>query len=96
MKTKMDPNQQPEENNAKPGKKKKKTQAKAPKRDLTKWYDNADAKIALKISDSTLARLRKDQKIPFTKVGNKYYYPRDYFDKSLMQKLENKHLIDNN
>lgn len=78
----------------KAGKGKSKNSKKAPKKDLTMWYDNTDAKIALNISDSTLARYRKKNIIPFTKVGNKFYYPRTYFEDSLMNKLANKHLIE--
>ncbi|MDP2159058.1 MAG: helix-turn-helix domain-containing protein [Flavobacterium sp.] len=63
------------------------------KKNLTLWYDNADAKMALNISDSTLSRLRKAEKIPFLKIGGKYYYPRDYFEKSMLQQVQHKHLI---
>jgi hypothetical protein len=45
------------------------------------------------ISDSTLLRYRKEKKIPFTKLGGRFLYPKAFFTKSLMEKLENKHLL---
>lgn len=63
------------------------------KKILTLWFDNADAKMVLNISDSTLTRLRKNGKIPYTKVGNKYYYPRAYFEQTMLIQVRNKHLI---
>jgi predicted site-specific integrase-resolvase len=45
------------------------------------------------ISDSTLARYRKEDKIPFTRLGGRFLYPKHYFTKSLMEKMENKHLL---
>lgn len=43
------------------------------------FYDSADLKRLLKISDKTLYRMRKRKKIPFRKLGNKYFYPKKYF-----------------
>ena len=57
------------------------------------WYDSADVMKLYNISDSTLARFRKNNTIPFTKLGGRYLYPKSYFSKSLMQKMENKHLL---
>ncbi len=57
------------------------------------WYDSADVMKLYNISDSTLARFRKNSTIPFTKFGGRYLYPKSYFSKSLMQKMENKHLL---
>ena len=57
------------------------------------WYDGADVMQLYNISESTLARFRKEKKIPFTKFGGRYLYPKAYFIKSLMEKLENKHLL---
>lgn len=57
------------------------------------WYDNADVKRVLNISDSTLARYRKTNKVPFTKVGNKILYPKSFFNQSLKKKLTNPHLM---
>ncbi|TGN24604.1 helix-turn-helix domain-containing protein [Empedobacter tilapiae] len=45
-----------------------------------KFYDNADLKSLLNVSDRTLYRMRKMNKIPFFKVGNKYYYPKQFFN----------------
>lgn len=60
-----------------------------------KWYDNADVKRILNISDSTLARYRKNKVIPFVVLGKKYIYPGKFFDEILLDKVQNKHLIDN-
>jgi mRNA-degrading endonuclease HigB of HigAB toxin-antitoxin module len=58
-----------------------------------KWYDGADVKQLFNISDSTLARYRRENKIPFTKFGNKILYPESYFTSSLKKKMVNKHLL---
>jgi predicted site-specific integrase-resolvase len=73
---------------------KKKEKLKIDKKDLNLWYDNFDVMHILKISDSTLARYRKQEKIPFTKLGGKYFYPREFFENSMAAKMENKHLIE--
>ncbi len=64
-------------------KKEKKKKPKKPKRiqkDLTVLYDNFDAMRMLNISESTLYRLRKNEQIPFKKIGKKFYYPAPYFE----------------
>jgi hypothetical protein len=38
------------------------------------WIDNQDVMLKLKISDSTLRRLRMEGTIPYTRVRGKYYY----------------------
>lgn len=49
-----------------------------------KFYDNADLRSLLNVSDRTLYRLRKMNKIPFFKLGNKYYYPKEFFNKQAL------------
>ena len=73
---------------------KKREKAKSRKKILDSWYDNADVMQILKISESTLARRRKQEKIPYTELGGKYYYPREFFEKSMAAKMKNKHLIE--
>jgi hypothetical protein len=58
-----------------------------------KWYDGADVKQLFNISDSTLARYRRENKIPFTRFGNKILYPESFFTESLKKKMQNKHLL---
>ena len=58
-----------------------------------KWLDGADVKQMLHVSESTLWRYRKKNMIPFSKIGNKYVYPESYFTKSLVEKMENAHLL---
>ncbi|RZK51248.1 MAG: DNA-binding protein [Pedobacter sp.] len=38
------------------------------------WLDNADVKNLLKISDSSLYRLRKNKLLPATQIAGKWYY----------------------
>jgi predicted site-specific integrase-resolvase len=57
------------------------------------WLDNADVKRFYNISDSTLARYRRDGKIPYTKFGNKILYPQSFFNQSLKKKMVNQHLM---
>ncbi|MCF2218695.1 MULTISPECIES: helix-turn-helix domain-containing protein [Chryseobacterium] len=47
------------------------------------YYDSADVKRLLKISDSTLFRIRKSQNIPHVKIGKKIYYPKWFFNTAL-------------
>lgn len=46
------------------------------------YYDSADVKQLLNISDSTLYRMRKVKEIPFFKIGKKIYYPRLFFNQN--------------
>lgn len=64
-----------------------------PQRIEIRWLDSADVKIRFKISDTTLWRLRKENKIPYSKMGNKFVYPESYFTKSLVNKMKNAHLL---
>ncbi|WP_312902969.1 helix-turn-helix domain-containing protein [Chryseobacterium taichungense] len=47
------------------------------------YYDNADLKRMLNISDSTLLRIRRSKDIPYVRIGRKIFYPKwvfnDYF-----------------
>lgn len=45
-----------------------------------KFYDNADLKSLLNVSDKTLYRMRKTNKIPYIKFRNKFYYPKQFFN----------------
>ena len=58
-----------------------------------KWLDGADVKCQFNISDSTLARYRKNNTIPYSKLGNKYIYPESFFTQSLKKKMVNQHLM---
>jgi Helix-turn-helix domain len=87
-------NQSAVQKKTKPPKMKKKEKMKGSKKDLDLWYDNVDVMRILNISESTLARRRKQEKIPYTELGGKYYYPREFFEKSMVAKMKNKHLIE--
>lgn len=58
-----------------------------------KFYDNAEVKQLFNISDATLFRMRKENKIPYTLFGGKIIYPREFFTKSLYKTLKNPHLL---
>ena len=52
----------------------------------TKYYDNADLKILLKISDATIWRWRKNKILHFVKIGGKYYYRRKFINKLMEER----------
>lgn len=47
----------------------------------------AEVKRILKISDSTLRRMRNRNDIPFGKIGRSYYYPSNFFEKAFAKKV---------
>ena len=57
------------------------------------WLDAHDVKSRFNISDSTLWRYRKENKIPYSKFGNKILYPESFFTQSLKKKIINSHLL---
>lgn len=73
---------------------KKKENTKSRKKNLTMWYDSLEVRLLLNISESTLARRRKSGQIPYSELGGKFYYPREFFEKSMVAKMKNKHLIE--
>ena len=46
------------------------------------YYDSADVKQLLKISDRTLQRLRKSGEIPHIRIGRKIFYPKSFFSEA--------------
>ncbi|UPQ76753.1 helix-turn-helix domain-containing protein [Chryseobacterium nepalense] len=48
------------------------------KNNEVQYYDSADVKRLLNISDSTLFRIRKSQKIPYVRIGRKIFYPKSF------------------
>ncbi|MEZ4839792.1 helix-turn-helix domain-containing protein [Flavobacterium sp.] len=73
---------------------KKKVKYKSRKINKDMWLDNVDVMELLNISASTLARRRKSGQIPYVELGGKNYYPREFFEKSMVAKMKNKHLIE--
>lgn len=49
-----------------------------------RFYDSADLKHLLNVGDKTLYRMRKQGKIPYFKLGKKYFYPRSFFKKKAL------------
>lgn len=56
--------------------------------DEEQWLDSADIKMLFHFSDSKLYRLRKEQAIPYTKIGGRYHYPKSYFNNLLLAKVK--------
>jgi hypothetical protein len=52
------------------------------KKDANRWLTGADVKSILKISESTLRRMRNRNEIPYRKMGKSYYYPSAFFEKT--------------
>jgi len=44
------------------------------------YYDSADVKRLLNISDRTLHRLRKSKAVPYVRIGRKIFYPKSFFN----------------
>lgn len=55
-------------------------QLKKSKQEESPYYDSADVKRILNISDSTLHRIRKSKKIPYFRIGRKIFYPKWAFN----------------
>jgi len=55
-------------------------QVKKSKQQESPYYDSADIKRMLNISDSTLHRIRKSEKIPYFRIGRKIFYPKSVFN----------------
>jgi hypothetical protein len=55
-------------------------QLKKSKQHESPYYDSADIKRMLNISDSTLHRIRKSEKIPYFRIGRKIFYPKSVFN----------------
>lgn len=60
---------------------------------VSDWLDGTDVKTTFNISESTLARYRKSGDIPYAVFGKKYLYPKSFFEKSLVKKIVNAHLM---
>jgi hypothetical protein len=52
------------------------------KKDTNRWLTGADVKGILKISESTLRRMRNRNEIPYRKMGRTFYYPSAFFEKT--------------
>jgi hypothetical protein len=50
--------------------------------DDAQFYDNADLKKFLHVSDSTLYRMRKNNLLRYKKIGGKIFYPKADFNKA--------------
>src|SRR5690606_35526759 len=55
----------------------------------SEYLYGADVKLKLKISESTLRRMRKRNEIPHSKIGRTYYYPASFFTKIIKNRFKN-------
>jgi hypothetical protein len=54
------------------------------------WLDATDVKTLFHFSDSKLYRLRKENVMPFVKIGGRFHYPKSYFNTLLVEKYSGK------
>ena len=59
-----------------------------------KYYRNKNLKEIFGLSDNTIITYRDNNTLPFTKIGEIYYYPVDEIDK-ILQKNSNYDLLKN-
>lgn len=50
------------------------------KKESDEWLTSAEVKSILKISESTLRRMRRRDEIPYRKIGRTYYYSSTFFE----------------
>jgi Helix-turn-helix domain len=60
------------------------------KQDEEIWLDSADLKQLFHFSNSTLYRLRKQKIVSYTKIGGRYFYPKSFFNKLLLDNSKEK------
>jgi len=56
-----------------------------------KWLYGSEVKELLRISESTLRRMRLENRIPYKKIGRTYQYPSVFFDKVLLNKAKKRY-----
>lgn len=61
--------------------------------DSIAYLDGATVQQLFNISASTLYRMRKNDRIPYTQFGRLYLYPVPFFTQSLHNTMKNKHLL---
>lgn len=61
--------------------------------DGVSYLDSATILRLFNISASTLYRMRKNNRIPYTQFGRLYLYPVPFFTQSLHNTMKNKHLL---
>lgn len=55
------------------------------------WLYGSEVKELLRISESTLRRMRLENRIPYKKIGRTYQYPSIFFDKVLLNKAKKRY-----
>ena len=54
---------------------------------MPQFWDGYEVKQFLKISESTLYRLRKNGELPYIQIGNRYYYPKEVILEQLAHRI---------
>jgi hypothetical protein len=55
------------------------------------WLYGSEVKELLRISESTLRRMRLENRIPYKKIGRTYNYPSIFFEKILLNKAKKRY-----
>jgi hypothetical protein len=55
------------------------------------WLYGSEVKELLRISESTLRRMRLENRIPYKKIGRTYNYPSIFFEKVLLNKAKKRY-----
>lgn len=63
----------------------------ASKKKPNQWLYGSEVKELLRISESTLRRMRLENRIPYKKIGRTYNYPSIFFDKILLNKAKKRY-----
>ena len=63
----------------------------ASKKKPNQWLYGSEVKELLRISESTLRRMRLENRIPYKKIGRTYNYPSIFFEKVLLNKAKKRY-----
>lgn len=63
----------------------------ASKKKPNQWLYGSEVKELLRISESTLRRMRLENRIPYKKIGRTYNYPSIFFEKILLNKAKKRY-----
>lgn len=56
------------------------------KNQKNKWLHSSDVKKKLGISERTIQRWRKNNSIPYKRIGDSYWYPSTFFDLTMTKR----------
>jgi len=64
------------------------------KNGVNRWMFGSEVRDLLRISQSTLRRMRLANKIPYKKIGQTFYYPSIFFDEVLLNTVKKRYAKD--